>query len=204
MPIPCHCEFNDIINGCQHDCACSSLIISSGNCGACKNGFPQTSACFGREGTPICLDDKVIHSLRSLNLGRGMRVRKMKELHTDYLDRIGIKYKIQGEDEYGYWIGRSLYHSHYFKNPTTSLNTCQVCGKVSTPKKVHCRNDVFRWNAESSSDFTTKNKDILCMGCWNKIRPLVSRQMSVNENRRMINKLNKRRLQCQKSQTQVN
>jgi len=48
---------------------------------------------------------------------------------------------------------------------------------------------VYRWNANDKNDRETKDKDILCTGCWNKVRALVKRQAMCNESRKLIAKL---------------
>lgn len=52
----------------------------------------------------------------------------------------------------------------------TALRTCEMCGFMSTPKKVHYRNDCYvmdwveRWKIGTP---------LLCTGCWNKYRRIV-------------------------------
>ena len=71
----------------------------------------------------------------------------------------------------------------------TPLNECDVCGYISTPKKVQHRNELWGWNLTDKKDYTTKSKEMLCMSCWNKIRPLVMLERESNEVRTLINKL---------------
>ena len=71
----------------------------------------------------------------------------------------------------------------------TTLNACDVCGKLGIPRKVRVRNDVFGWNGESEKDWTTPSKDMLCTGCWNKVRAIVRKRDEANSCRRMLNKL---------------
>ena len=63
----------------------------------------------------------------------------------------------------------------------TPLNKCDVCGLVSTPKKVQTRNDVYGWNRESRKDYLAPPRNMLCMGCWNRVRALVRRKDETSE-----------------------
>ena len=125
------------------------------------------------------------------------------------LDRLGIKYNILSSTEYGFWINRnkkakkSWGTAVFAKNPITWLNTCEVCGKTSTPKKVHYRSGVSCWNYINMKEFSP-TKDTLCMGCWNKLKPIVKRQNEAKEIKRLINKLLRESRKWQKSQTLAN
>jgi hypothetical protein len=71
----------------------------------------------------------------------------------------------------------------------TVIYYCDVCGKVGPKKKVQQRNDVWGWNFDGPKDYKTQSKSMLCMGCWNKIRPLCVKQRKCDEMRTFINKL---------------
>ena len=133
-------------------------------------------------------------------------------------------YIIWETDEYGMWVLFEKYahyrpetHKRFFwhltrvNNPFTKLNTCGVCGKVSTPKKVQERPDVRGWNIETKKYWlipgATDEVDkmsMLCMGCYNKVRPLVEREYVADELKQLTSKLNRERLKCQRLQRQVN
>ena len=122
------------------------------------------------------------------------------------LDRIGIEYNLLKEEVNGYWINTnkkgnlSWCRAFFNKNPVINLNTCQLCGKVSTPKKVQTRIDCWGWNRENKKDYSFKSKHMLCMSCWNKVKPIVNRKEESEELRLIINRLNRERLKCQKLQ----
>jgi hypothetical protein len=75
--------------------------------------------------------------------------------------------------------------------PYTPLNECDICGKKSTPKKVHLRTGIYGWNRKSTDDFATQSKGVLCMGCWNKVRVLCKREQEAHDVRAFINQLQK-------------
>jgi hypothetical protein len=74
-------------------------------------------------------------------------------------------------------------HFHY-----TPINYCDVCGKFGRPKKVQERNGVWGWNIPKG-DYSSKSKNMLCMGCWNVVRALKKRERESDELRKFINKL---------------
>lgn len=71
----------------------------------------------------------------------------------------------------------------------TPLNTCELCGKTSTPKKVCYRSDISGWNREHRNDFAAAPIDTLCTGCWNKVRAVVRKIHAANECSKLFNKL---------------
>jgi hypothetical protein len=77
----------------------------------------------------------------------------------------------------------------FHKNPVADLRTCDICGKVGAAKRVCSRSDVYRWNVEDRNDYATATKDMLCMGCWNKVRAIVRKEDEADECRRLLNKL---------------
>jgi len=97
----------------------------------------------------------------------------------------------------------SFKSAHFYKYPSTTLKECQLCGKLSTPKKIVRRWSVYRWNANGKHDYETESKDTLCMGCWNKIRVLVKRQEVCDQSRRLIAKLKEETRKWVKLQQQV-
>ena len=119
--------------------------------------------------------------------------------HLDYVivPLYGRTYNVLRHYRNGFWANlnkskASKYSwctAEFYLYPSTTLVECQLCGKLSTPKKITCRNDVYRWNANDKNDRETKGKDILCTGCWNKVRALVKRQAMCNESRKLIAKL---------------
>jgi hypothetical protein len=116
------------------------------------------------------------------------------ETDVDRWVRIGLKMKFKWESEEGFWAKQEGKHRDrwwYWEYPHTKLVECELCGFRSTPKKVSHRGDTFGWNFESRKDYTTKTKSTLCMGCWNKVRPIVKRQEEAEECRSIINKINR-------------
>lgn len=73
----------------------------------------------------------------------------------------------------------------------TPINCCDVCGTLVPPKKVCDRSGVWGWNFDGPKDYKSKSKSMLCMGCWNKIRPLHKKAIEVDELRTLINRLNR-------------
>ena len=51
-------------------------------------------------------------------------------------------------------------------NPITMLNECEVCGRLSTPRRVCNRSDVYGWDISKANPF--KSKTMLCVRCWNR------------------------------------
>lgn len=61
----------------------------------------------------------------------------------------------------------------YHENPVTWLQTCGICGWVSTPKNVTYRSDVHKWYLPFGvDDGYDSSKEVLCVGCWNKARAI--------------------------------
>ena len=123
----------------------------------------------------------------------------------------GKVYNVLAHFRNGFWANSnkskgakySFKSAHFYKYPSTTLRECQLCGKLSTPKKITCRNDVFRWNVTDKNDYETEGKNTLCMGCWNKIRVLVKRQEVCDQSRRLIAKLKEETRKWVKLQQQV-
>jgi hypothetical protein len=67
------------------------------------------------------------------------------------------------------------------------LNKCDLCGMVHGPKKVQVRNDVYSWNKQYDNDCAPL-KNMLCMGCWNRVLALVRQSERTAEQRTLINK----------------
>jgi hypothetical protein len=85
---------------------------------------------------------------------------------------------------------------HWYSVPGpeySQLNTCELCGRIGVSKKVQIRNDVYGWNLQHDNRGYVigegKSKSMLCMGCWNKVRPLAYAFDTIVENRRILNKL---------------
>lgn len=71
--------------------------------------------------------------------------------------------------------GRLIQHAHWY----TPLRTCGRCGKVGVPKKVQYRSLCHQGGSSG----------MLCMGCWNVIRPIVKKQVDSNFIRWAIGKI---------------
>jgi hypothetical protein len=80
----------------------------------------------------------------------------------------------------------------------TELKTCDLCGFMSTPKKVRNRWDVFGWDTE---DEGIRSKVTLCTGCWNKVKPLAKAKEEARKIKYLTNKLYKEGLKWRKLQT---
>jgi hypothetical protein len=135
----------------------------------------------------------------------------MKKEHAlARLKRIGIHYNVLRDDETGVWINtnkpgnKSWKRAMFIKNPVTKLRQCGVCGKISTPKKISYRSLCADWYMESLDEPMQQERNILCTGCWNKVRVIVARQHEANEIRRLNSKLIREYRKCQKSQILVN
>jgi hypothetical protein len=123
----------------------------------------------------------------------------------------GMVYNVLSHHRNGFWANTnksegakySFKSARFYKYPSTTLKECQLCGKLSTPKKIVRRWSVYRWNANGKHDYETESKDTLCMGCWNKIRVLVKRQEVCDQSRRLIAKLKEETRKWVKLQQQV-
>ena len=85
-------------------------------------------------------------------------------------------------------VGKRLRTVHYLY---CIVNQCDICGLISSKNKVRNRDDVFSWNFENKKDWWTEPKNMLCMGCWNKVKALQKRQQESEGLRRYINKLHR-------------
>ncbi len=74
------------------------------------------------------------------------------------------------------------------KRKVTWLNACQLCGFYSVPKKVTWRSGINRWDRINKRDWV-KSKEVLCTGCWNKVKHLAKIKDEAEENKTLINKL---------------
>jgi hypothetical protein len=83
----------------------------------------------------------------------------------------------------------------------TKLHDCQLCGFMSTPKKVRQRDDVRYWDTETDGEHS---KVMLCTGCWNKVKPIAEAQREAREINYLMNILYKGTLKWQKLQTPGN
>lgn len=110
----------------------------------------------------------------------------------DRLARLGVDIVIKYDCENGVWYrDKGRPHAYWLENPVTKLETCQLCGKTSTPKKVSHRIVIYRWNCHDKKDWSCESKSVLCMGCWNKVRPLVEREDEADDMKRFINQVKK-------------
>lgn len=122
----------------------------------------------------------------------------------------GRPYNVVKHFQNGFWANfnkskeakYSLKSSEFYKYPSTTLKNCDLCGRLSTPKKIVYRSYIYGWNQKDKNDYLTKSKDYLCMGCWNKVRALVKKQNICDENRRLISKIKLEIAKWLKSQQQ--
>ena len=75
---------------------------------------------------------------------------------------------------------RSFYFLKY-----TPLYTCELCGRVSVPKRIQYRWDCWGWLEGMSG--------LLCMSCWCKVQRLMCIESSILELKKEINKVSRRR-----------
>lgn len=69
----------------------------------------------------------------------------------------------------------------------TPLQNCELCGKLGTPRKVCYRNSAYGW--VGNEGYEPLEKNTLCLGCWNKVRPIVEKQKELAANKKLLNKL---------------
>ena len=75
----------------------------------------------------------------------------------------------------------------------TPLNTCDLCGKIGTPKKVCVRSKIFAWNGEMRYGFRYGDaNNMLCIGCWNKVKAIVKKQDEADECRTILRQIQRR------------
>lgn len=85
-------------------------------------------------------------------------------------------------------------------NPYTPLHLCDLCSKISTPKKIQYRPMCYKWDADNRKRYWEgRQSGILCMGCWNKVRHIVKREEEVEQSRLLINAINREVKKCQTS-----
>jgi len=70
------------------------------------------------------------------------------------------------------------------------LVTCQLCMKTGSTKSIRPR-DVWGWNREHKDDYEAMKRDVLCMSCYNKVRPIVKKSRELEECRKLINRITK-------------
>lgn len=85
--------------------------------------------------------------------------------------------------------------------PMTTLNACDICGRLGTRRRVTHRHHIYRWNSDGPRDWKTPSKHMLCVGCWNKARALVRAISEADEIRRLGRKLHREALKCRKAQS---
>jgi hypothetical protein len=78
------------------------------------------------------------------------------------------------------------FYYYIFRNPVTILNECDICHKISTPKKIHERRTSVFYDRE-----TYNNKSCLCMSCWNKAKSLEKRTKDIEELKTLTYQLKK-------------
>ena len=142
----------------------------------------------------------------------------MKEHPLSRMDRMNIPYNIALDCENGVYINRnkkgggaerSMHRALFIENPVTNLRKCERCGKVSVPKKVHARCiwPLFSIRAKNKSREAVSPSSeypLLCMSCYNNLKPLVKAAKEYDEIAFLIRKLNRAKPQCQRLQIPVN
>lgn len=121
-----------------------------------------------------------------------------RQLRRSALYGYRVKFDFSDHNSYGhegFWsrLDARGHRWEYTKNPVTELITCELCGKLSTPKKVHSRSRCWGWNLdrENYGNPDIKEKSVLCCGCWNKVKPIVKRQEEADEMKRILNQFKK-------------
>jgi hypothetical protein len=72
----------------------------------------------------------------------------------------------------------------------TPLRECELCGKISTPKKIQYRTRCFGWGKENKHDYEFKTHGMLCMRCWNIVERLIcNKERQIKELNKLTNKL---------------
>lgn len=125
----------------------------------------------------------------------------MREHPVDRWTRIGIAFTVVITTEDGFFYNSNgscnfTTRTKFVRNPVTKLSECEICGKISTPKKVNYKSGLYGW-------LDANKKTTLCMGCFNKVSVLVNKEKEAKEIKALIKKLNSERLKCQRSLTQV-
>ena len=121
---------------------------------------------------------------------------------------IEFKYTIVSEDGFGYWVNfnnssKFTSKTKYCGNKFTLLRQCSECSKVSTPKKIQVRHLYgLQFEAESISLRFKEHErtyPMLCMGCYNKVKPMHEKlcdneelRLDIGRLKREIYKLNKK------------
>ena len=96
---------------------------------------------------------------------------------VSYLERSTLKNGKPGNKILDVWV------------PYSPIRACDLCGKLGNKRRVMIRNDVYSWNKEHKKDYTTKLKNMLCMSCWNKVRPIYYKEQECDALLFLIRKL---------------
>ena len=116
------------------------------------------------------------------------------------LEKLNINrvHTIVGEDSFGYWVNwnkskKITTRTDYCGNEFTLLRECEDCGKLSTPKKIQNRylfGLQFEIDKASERCFHPKNlHPMLCMSCYNKIKPYHNKLVENEELRLQVGRL---------------
>lgn len=78
----------------------------------------------------------------------------------------------------------------------TKLSNCERCGRLGSPRYVHCRGDVYGWEwpldgrgypVAPPGEYHSKTR--LCMACWNFARAIERKKALLAELRKGIKEL---------------
>jgi hypothetical protein len=139
----------------------------------------------------------------------GEMFRGDKEHMLDRFARLSINYTIVYSSEIGIWLNfnkskKMTSRTSFYGNPVTKLRKCLRCGIHSTPKKIQQRYLYgFGIGRNKDASFWAEANNIcypmMCMGCYNKSKPISENLIEANEIRllagrvgREISKVNKR------------
>lgn len=69
------------------------------------------------------------------------------------------------------------------------VQACQLCGRFGGLRSVRGRNDCYGWNRLDWRDWATDSHHVLCLGCRNRVYPIVALGNASREFQKLSNKL---------------
>ena len=104
--------------------------------------------------------------------------------------RIGIEVMFDYSPLDGFYYKRYKGRWNFTKNPQSILLECQICQKIGTRRRICERSGIYGWDSEKRYGCPIgPSKTRLCMGCFNKVRAIVKKQIEADKNRILLNKL---------------
>ena len=129
------------------------------------------------------------------------------ELTLDVLERWereSIPCNIVSETNRGIWVNHnrfcvdSWFRVRYWTYPVTWLYQCDMCGKLSTPRKI--RDVPYEWWRFA---FLANSISDLCMSCWGRVMAQQRKLLAIYELEKLLRQIEKKRLECLRSQRKV-